>query len=330
MIQSYSFWSEWDINEQKICYGTYQDINEPLIVCLKEYMSDVVLWSRDYDVFPKDVAFWMIPISKNVYNYETDPYFSGVKICIYKKLDEKKIYEYPYFTKFVDLPRVSLSNTIPYHYNYSEFFIENKYKRFFKDKKFKNVIDVGANIGIFTEYLLYHDITNQITSIECDSKALNDLNKNFKKDPRVNIIAKALHYEETSLSFYQSENNPVISSTIHPDRLKNHNVGIKGDKEVKVETITIEDLLSIYGFIDLLKIDIEGGEYDVIENTDSKWFSYINNVFIECHFFEENYKEKYNNILTKLKSVGYNIEEYEENQSTTYLGGSEIIFGSKK
>lgn len=325
---SYSFWSNWDKDQQQMYFGTYVDVNEPLIVTIREYVSDGVLWSSDYERMPKDVSFWMIPVNKNLYDYEKDPNYTGTKLCIYRKSDEKKLYEHPYFKTFVDLPRVSLSNTIPYYLNYSEFFIKNKYGKYFT-KKYYNVVDVGANVGIFTEYLLQNEITEKIIAVECDSKALKDLTRNFKREHRVEIYSRALHHEEnTKILFYHSEENPVISSAIPPEKLVNHMAGLKGEHVVEVDTITIKDLILKLGTIDLLKIDIEGGEYNIMDNINPSLFQYINNFLIECHFFEEDYKEKYKRLINKLKENGYNVEEFTPNQSDN-AGASEVIFASK-
>jgi FkbM family methyltransferase len=324
---SYNFWSKWDKDQQQMHFGCYEDINEPLLVSIKEYMSNGVLWSSDYTHMPKDIAFWMIPVNKSLFDYEKDPKYTGTKLCIYRKKDGKQVYEHPYFSKFVDIPRVTLSNSIPYYYNYVEFFIANKYGKYF-NKKYKNIVDVGANVGAFTEYLLQNEYTEKIIAVECDQKALNDLNRNFKREYRVEIEPKALYHENTKINFYHSEENPVISSTLSPEKLVNHMAGVKGNDITEVDTITIKDLIDKLETIDLLKIDIEGGEYNIIENLDSSLFQYINNFFIECHFFEEDYKVKYNRLLDKLRKNGYKVEEFLENQSNN-SGTSEVVFASK-
>ena len=326
---NYNIWSRWDAAEQKVYYGTSEDINTPVTVTLREYQSDGVLWSGDYDMIYKNVEYWMIPINKSMWDYEKDPKFGGIKICIYKKENDELIYEHPYFQKFVNIPRVSLSNSIPYHMNYKEFFIENKYKKYF-NKKFDNIVDVGANVGVFTEYLIQNEFSEKIIAVECDSKALKDLKNNFKREYRVEIISKALSSTNDPITFYQSEENPVISSVIPPDKLKNHMAGVKGNNEVIVEAITIKDLVDKLGTIDLLKIDIEGAEYEIIKNVDPSLFKNINNLLIECHFFEEDYLEKYNSLIQKLSDSGYEVEEFIKNQSISHKGASEVIFATKK
>jgi len=328
-MANYNIWSRWDASEQKVYYGTSKDINIPIIITLREYQSDGVLWSGEYNALYKNAEYWMVPINKGMHDYEKDPKFGGIKICIYKKENNELIYEYPYFQKFVNIPRVSLSNSIPYYINYKEFFIEDKYKKYF-NKKFDSIVDVGANVGVFTEYLIQKELSEKIIAVECDSKALKDLKNNFKREYRVEIIPKALNSTNDPITFYQSEENPIISSTIPPDKLKNHNAGVKGNDKVVVDTITIKDLVDKLGNIDLLKIDIEGGEYEIIKNVDSSLFKNINNILIECHFFEEDYLEKYNNLVRKLSDNGYEVEEFVKDQAIKYKGGSEVIFATKK
>jgi FkbM family methyltransferase len=324
----YEFNSRWDLDEQKVYFSTKSNIDEPLIISIKEYKSDAVLWSSQYGAMPAGVEFWIMPISPQVHKYTKDTNYSGIKLCIYKANDEEEqIYEQPFFYRFVNIPTISLSNLIPYRMNYIEYFVDKKYDKFL-NRKFENVIDVGANVGVFSKYLLEKKLTKDITAIECDTLALKDLIRNFDTDDRVKIISKALSASKQPVTFYQSKDNPVISSTLPPDKLKHHMAGVKGDNQYTVETITIEDLTEQYEYIDLLKIDIEGGEYDVIENTDDKCFKHINSLLIECHFFEDDYLEKYKKLFSKLNKNGYEIVEYTENQSNS-KGYSECVFAKK-
>jgi FkbM family methyltransferase len=211
--------------------------------------------------------------------------------------------------------------------NYSEFYLQKKFDRFL-DRPYKNVVDVGANVGIFTQYLLDNKLANHITAIECDPLALKDLKRNFETNPLVTVIDRALHYENKPVTFYHSPDNPIISSLLSPDMLKSHMAGRKGDVEITVDTITIQNLTDTIGEIDLLKIDIEGGEYSIIENITEDQVNFIHNIMIECHFFEEGYKSKYYQLIKKLENFGFSVEEFIENQSDN-IGASEVIFARR-
>lgn len=327
--EKYRIDSKWNLSEQTIYYWTDIDIQFPITVCLREYQSDAVLWASHFDNMPANIQFWMIPIPKNVKNYELDETFTGVKLCIYNTETDEQIYEKPYYTKFVNKPNLRLSNFIPYQLNYEEFYVHRKYDKWLS-KKYKTVIDAGANVGVFSQYMIDNGFAENILAIECDSLALKDLKNNFRISDRVNVIPKALHYDTEPIELYESEENPVITSTLSPDKLKNHMAGVKGNKLRMVDTITISDIVGKYEKIDLFKIDIEGGEYDVIFNTDKKYFENIENLLIECHFFEDDCVEKYQKLLNILDEYGYEIEEFVPNLSQTRIGASEAIFCKKK
>jgi FkbM family methyltransferase len=326
--KNYQFDSEWNADEQKIYYWCQKNVNCPIIVSLKEYQSDAVLWATTYENLIANIQYWMIPISKEYIDYDKDENFTGIKFCIYNKITGEQLYEKPFYKRFVNKPSVRLSNFVPYYVNYEEFFIKHKYQKWLKNN-YNLVVDVGANVGVFSEYMLHNNYANSIVAVECDPIAITDLNKNFKFNNRIKIISKALSYSNTPIKFYHSEENPVISSVLSPDKLEYHIAGVKGQTQITVETITIGDLIKEYGNIDLLKIDIEGAEYDIISHFENHWSNSINRLLIECHFFENDYMQKYEALIEKLKSVGYTVEEFVANQSSN-KSTSESIFAYKK
>jgi FkbM family methyltransferase len=327
MKSNYKFSSRWDLTEQKIYYSANQSLDFSTLVSLKEYKSNTVLWTSVMDSMPQDVEYWMCPINKNVHAYDTDPNFMGVKICIYNNKSGEQIYEHPYVHTYVNVPTLTLSNSIPYHNNYIEYFVHKKYSKWL-NRSYKTVVDAGANVGVFSSYMLMNEYAKHIIAIDCDKKALVDLQRNFKHNTNVTVIPRALHSSTEPITFYHSPENPVISSTLSPDKLESHIAGIKGNVMEIVPTTTIPELVSAYGEIDLLKIDVEGAEYDIILNTDASAFDNINNMFVECHFFEIDYKQKYIALFDKLKSMGYLIEEFKPNQFEI-AGSSECIFATK-
>lgn len=324
-----SFFSNWSWSEQKMEFSVNKTTNFPILISIKEYKSDAVLWAAKYDNLVEGCNYWIIPISKQTMDYETSDIISGVKICIYKLDTNIQLYEFPYFKKFIDIPTISLSNTAPYHMNYREYFVEKKYDKFFKNKKFDNVIDVGANVGVFTSYILYNKLSKKVICVECDSVALLDLKNNFDINPNVDIIDKALYWKNEKIEFYESKDNCIVSGILPQEKLKTYLAGNRNLNKIEVDTITIKDLIDKVGTIDLLKIDIEGAEYEILENTKTEDLLKINNFFIECHYFEENYKEKYNNLIKRLENIGFSVEEYAANQSDG-AGASEAIFVTRR
>lgn len=310
----FGFNSRWDLHEQKMYYSCQTPVEFPIIITIREYKSDAILWAVETNGMTANMDYWILPIPKQAFSYEDDPYFTGTKLCIYNKETGEQIYEKPFFHKFVNVPTVTLSNFLPYRLNYMEFFVEKLYSKWI-DKKHKLVIDVGANAGIFTEYMLRNEFAERVVAVECDSKALKDLKRNFKTHPLVTVIPKALAPTNEPITFYEFTQNPLISTTLAPELLKNHGSGLASDKTTTVQTITLKEIISTYGHIDLLKIDIEGAEYNIILQAEDAIFDSIDSFFIECHFFDaDTYEQNYNAMLTKFKSLGYVVEEDKPNQ----------------
>lgn len=325
MKTDYGFSSRWDLQQQTIHYSVQRSIDFPVTITLREYKSDAVLWASEYDSMVSGVEYWMIPVNKHVHSYADDPNFMGIKLCIYRTDTGEQLYEMPYVQKFVNIPSIMLSNSIPYSINYIEFYVNHKYDHWL-NKPHGLMVDVGANVGVFTKYMLDSGFARNSVMVECDVKALRDLNKYFRNNPLVTIIPKALHHSTEPVTFYHSPENPVISSTLSPDQLKNHLAGVKGNVETKVDTVTIKELIDKYGVIDLLKIDIEGAEYNIIEKAEDSLFSSIKSLMIECHFFEDNAPQRYVELTDKLRRLGYTIAEYTPNQKNTPMGTSENIY----
>lgn len=327
----YFFRAKWNLFEQKMSYSSTKGVDFPILVTLREYKSDAVLWSTEYDSFPANCEFWMIPVPKEARDYSNYEYFSGIKLCIYRKDNEEQIFEQPFFEKFVNLPTISMSNKAPYHFNYLEYFVEEKYSKWLNETtKFHTAVDVGANIGIFTEFLIRKKIAKKITAIECNESALKDLIRNYEFNDNVKIIPKALSHSNDPITFYNCPENSVISSTIPPSQIAQHRAGLLGSQEVKVDTVTIKNLVDDLKHINLLKIDIEGAEYNLFDKLDPTLAEYIDNMFIECHFFEADYKDKYYKLLDIVRSMGYVIDEAITKPLDHYSGSSECIFAYKK
>jgi FkbM family methyltransferase len=327
----YKFKSNWNWSEQKMTYSSYSNISHPIIISIREYKTDAVLWSVEYEQLPANINFWIVPIPKNLINYETSDHISGVKICIYKQ-NGQQIYENVFFKEFKPLPNItSLSNTEPYFINFVEYFVDDIYKSFFENKWYNNVVDVGASIGVFTSYVFHKQLSNKVIAVECNPIALRDLHKNFSINPNVKIIDKALSSNNDPVYLQTFNSNSLIATTIL-DPIDN-TIDYPDKKErIKCDAITITDLIDNLGYIDLLKIDIEGAEYDIFENLDNSLFDKINNIFLECHVLNQTHPKRCKKLLDYLNGVGYEVNTLLLDENKLFEGsyGSTCIYASKK
>lgn len=178
--------------------------------------------------------------------------------------------------------------------------VGNSYIDFFygdlcKGINFENtVIDAGANVGLFT-WLAKERGAGRVYSIEPDQRAFFYLDKNFKNDDSVVLINKALTTTLDGTIFYY-----CIESTVGNSQYKNSDNFV----EDYVETINLDTLLNIEREVNLLKLDIEGTEFDVFDKLKPEQFKQVNQFFIEFHnistpiknkLLENNFKVEYRN-----------------------------------
>jgi len=146
---------------------------------------------------------------------------------------------------------------------FSEIFIGDCYP-IGDNKKGKNVIvDVGANIGLFTFYAHMKFPESKIISIEANPNNFKILEKNINNN-KLNDTVKIFNYvvslHEGQQPFYLSSNSGW--SSIYDKR------GAKDGKLIYLEPISLSKLFQKNNLtiIDILKIDIEGAEYDILLN----------------------------------------------------------------
>ncbi|TRZ49439.1 MAG: FkbM family methyltransferase [Dehalococcoidia bacterium] len=138
--------------------------------------------------------------------------------------------------------------------------------------KGKRVVDAGANVGLFS--LLASTFAKEVISVEPHPVNFKLLQLNLDINDIQNVIPinKALWSENETLTLYAGEHTGA--HTI----LKN-----AGNKKFNVSSTTLRDIIDEFGEIDLLKMDIEGGEFEVLSKLDSKIFRNIKNIVAECH-----------------------------------------------
>jgi len=151
---------------------------------------------------------------------------------------------------------------------FKELFVEELYKFDTKNKE-PIIYDCGANIGMSCLYFkkLYPKV--KIKAFEADPKISKILETNLKRN---NVL----------------ENVEIISTAVWVDNkgLKFASEGADGgsiygkDNKVKVSSIRLKDFLENEEKIDMLKIDIEGAEYEVLKDCRES-LGHVQNLFVE-------------------------------------------------
>ena len=174
---------------------------------------------------------------------------------------------------------------------YEEIFRDNSYAIDDSDINAKNVLDIGANIGLFASYC-FDKGAKKVVSVEAHPAIFGELLHNVTKLDTVYPLNFAVMDRDNDT--VKIENKSVAST-----------VGNVGED---ISTITVKTLLNNFEPDDndiTLKIDIEGSEYDVILNMEQEVASRFSTLFIEIHAEVHNKYKGFGIIKDKLKGLGF-------------------------
>ena len=81
-------------------------------------------------------------------------------------------------------------------------------------------------------------------------------------------------------------------------------------QEIAVEMQRLDEYIDEFFIdtIDLLKMDIEGMEFNVLLDLDESYFKKITSLVIEYHLLDDTYTEKYDQLLSKIKNLYKTVE----------------------
>ena len=288
----------YDNTDNKVLFSSNK-IVENLLVSVKELDSRTVLWAASYYTLPANVDFWIIPTPKSFIDYEKDPYIGGLLVELYQNdvlLYSKTIRIKPAVPN--KYQSVLKNNTQPTYMNYMEFFVDKIYDKYLHGRTFNTVVDVGANIGLWTEYIKHTAKCQKVYSVEPNKDALEILKNSFGDD--VVVVEKAMSNKDGQLEFFVDSTNSLISSVANVNG---------SDKSYKVDAISFKSFVTKYNIqkIDLMKVDIETGEYDLFASMDDSDLAMIDNILMEYHIIGgRTYEKDATLILNQLKTAGFN------------------------
>jgi FkbM family methyltransferase len=159
--------------------------------------------------------------------------------------------------------------------------------------------DIGANVGNWSLHNIKMLDCNKIISVEASPITFQILSTNIhllNNSIRVaNKKIECLNYavcanEGKDITFYHCPNSNVLS-TMNKKWLTDTSSRFYNTPyiEIKCKTITLDNLISTYGIPHLIKIDVEGGEFECIKSLSQKvenlcfeWASETNDITFKC------------------------------------------------
>lgn len=150
-------------------------------------------------------------------------------------------------------------------------FVWNEYELDYPDDV-RTIVDAGANVGLSAIFFANRFPAARIVAIEPERANHDLLSRNTASYPNVTAIRAALWGEDATLTL----SNPA-------DRVDSYSFA-PGAGDQAVEALSIPTILTRFGIptIDVLKVDIEGGETSVFESS-APWIARVRMFVVELH-----------------------------------------------
>lgn len=175
----------------------------------------------------------------------------------------------------------------------------------------KNILDIGANVGAFSNLCRSIVQDSTIYMIEANPQC-----EPFLKNTGNKYYIAALSDENKEVTFYINANNSVCTGASY---YKENGVAYIGANEIKLNTFLLDELLSSEDIVfDFVKIDVQGSELDVIRG-GKEIISKSSFVLCECPYTENDSVLEYNSggcnfkeIVDEMKRCGFSKYEVVE------------------
>jgi len=183
-------------------------------------------------------------------------------------------------------------------YIYKEIYLEGVYVDIFNQKKDMTIIDVGANIGIVTQYM--RDYAKKVYAIEPSPEHFEALKKNveFNKWDNVEAFECAISSIDGEAELSQFEANRT-----------SHSLAIDhGGKKVTVKTKRFDTFFreNKIDKVDFVKFDVEGAEDMILRSEGFKNVAdKIKAIEVEFHF------PSFPELIKYMMELGYQARRYE-------------------
>lgn len=188
---------------------------------------------------------------------------------------------------------------------------QSVYNEIFKLKEYRSadeaiktakypILDAGAHAGFFTMYCRSLNEKVKIFAVEPESENLKLLKKHLDENKilGVKVIAGALAWqtENRRLSLSVNSHNHILVP-----------VGDTADNIISVQAFAFADFCKQNKIkkISLLKMDIEGGEYELFDGMSDADFAMVNYVILEYHM-----GSRHKDIAEKLRVNGFGVQVF--------------------
>ena len=192
------------------------------------------------------------------------------------------------------------------HYAFRRIYLYDEYRLSeYRHDTWDCVVDLGANVGFFS--CLIAPVARKVVCYEPIPENFAELEKNVESRPNISPVREAVAGKTGTLRLYRPKHNRWTGRySMYFET--NPNTSEEFDE---VPSITLDQVFSRHGIArcDLLKIDVEGAEYEILWATTDETFSKICRIYGEYHGVHPNRSQMHGGTLSSfLHSKGFEVE----------------------
>ncbi|MSR67569.1 FkbM family methyltransferase [Candidatus Peribacteria bacterium] len=167
----------------------------------------------------------------------------------------------------------------------------------------KTIVDIGANIGVFTLFAAWKAPQSRIIAVEAEPSNAACAKKNVEQnnlENRVTVTPKACGKKNGTLELFLSTRNSGGNSMFEY---------AKGSPKITVPMISLQELFQEQKIetCDYLKLDCEGAEYDILYALPESTMSRIRFMAIEYHHFSSERTHQPEALRAFLEQRGFDV-----------------------
>lgn len=311
----------FDANDNNRLDVTSEQPIGKVLIAVKDIDSEVTVYGFDADFNVPNSTWWARPIPRHCYDFQLNPNFSGFQVEVYSEDGKDLLHTATYLFKKERVVKRKIPNLHsfdPLYVNYDQFYTQRIYEDLFAGERVYKMLDIGANVGIFTQWALDRfGSDTEVIAVE-PMKVATEVFKAIHADkPNVRLYECAITSYDGELELGVDPGNSLVSSVV-----------INQENTIKVQAMRLSSLMEKAGWesADLLKMDIEGAEYEIFEEVTSLPFK---NILLEFHY---NTDERIFKILDKLETLGfeYDIRKEDTRYKASVTEDRGIIIAKKK
>lgn len=179
------------------------------------------------------------------------------------------------------------------------------------------IVDAGANIGLFALWAAWQRPAARIVSLEPFPETFEQLEKNI----RTNSLQERIRAVRGALAGKTGDRRLNAFGESPNHRLVQPGAEVPADDSLVVSCVTLTDFLREERLesLDLLKMDIEGSEWEVLFSTPSAILGNIRHIILEYHEVHARFGYHPEKLFAHLANAGHKLTYREEDVAGTGL-----------